>query len=463
MRAFLRRPYHLFLSYSHKDLAFATDLRHWLSDTAGLRVWFDDSDLRSGHRVQADIASSISQCQGIVFLLSHNSLPSQYVQDELDQALAEKKEHSRFQIILLRLDDCDVAGQWKAIRHLKWHELATPEGPKLTLSAAAEILCRIHAYDGWQRRQDELKEVYVSRGWREGEEVFADQVCRLLAARGLRLVGDLPDQPKTDPRRIAGIMRGCCGHALLLPPRDSGRGPEESYKHFVGERRLSEELRLPVAVFVEPGSLLPAPLAGEAFVVQQEMLDPDAGGSGALKAQIYDFVECLVAPQQEAYAFLASEYEGNEHRNALARAVVEATGSLPCRWGKEYGGMDIQGTIREAIAAARFVVADLTAPDHSASGAGAARVNVNSCVEAGIAWGANVRLSLLAAANPDAANAPLEGKTRHVPFMFRNAQLSLYDDSPRSLESGVEFLGWIHRAVLDDREKFGRRVINYEL
>jgi hypothetical protein len=129
MRAFLQRPYHYFVSYSHMDSSFAKDLKNWLSETAGLKVWFDQL-LPSGERVQADIATSISQCQGIVFALSKNSLVSKFVQDELDQALAEKKENPRFQIVFLRLDDCDIAGQWKAIRNLKWHELATREGPK---------------------------------------------------------------------------------------------------------------------------------------------------------------------------------------------------------------------------------------------------------------------------------------------------------------------------------------------
>jgi hypothetical protein len=88
---------------------------------------------------------------------------------------------------------------------------------------------------------------------------------------------------------------------------------------------------------------------------------------------------------------------------------------------------------------------------------------VNACVEAAIAWGANVRVLCLAAANPQAAQSPLEGKTKHVPFMFRNAQVDLYEDSARSLAPGVEFLGVVRKAILEDRKRSGRRVINYEL
>ena len=39
----------------------------------------------------------------------------------------------------------------------------------------------------------------------------------------------------------------------------------------------------------------------------------------------------------------------------------------------------------------------------------------------------------------------------------------LYGDAVSGLAPGVEFLGAVHKAALEDRKKFGRRVINYEL
>ncbi|MBC7856868.1 MAG: toll/interleukin-1 receptor domain-containing protein [Pirellulaceae bacterium] len=465
MRSFLQRPNYFFISYSHKDAPFAKVLKDWISETAGLRVWFDQLDLRSGESVQTDIATSISQCQGIIFVLSKNSLASQFVQDELNQALAEKKQHSRFQIVLLRIDDCDIASQWKAVRHLKWHELATADGPKLSLHAAAEILCRTHSYDGWERRQAELKEVYVSRGWRDGDEAFADEICRHLAVRGLRLVGDLPDQDKNDPQRIAGIMQGCWGHVLVLPRRSSGGGPEAAYKYFQQEKDLSEKLGVPRAVFAEPECALPPALAEQAHVIHSELVNGKLSvKTDLLRDHVEDFVEGLRKPSSEVHAFFASEYRGNQDRNVLARAIVEATGTLPCYWGKDYRDMNIQGCIRDAITSAKFVVANLTSPNLSPdSPAGGSHANVNACIEAAIAWGANVRVLFLAATNSPGPQMPEEGKTRHIPFMFRSAQLDLYGDSISSLAPGVEFLGAVHKTVLEDRKRFGRRVINFEL
>lgn len=462
MRAFLQRPYHFFISYSHEDSAFAKDLNHWLSERAGLRTWFDQSDLRSGDRVHGSIAASIQQCQGIIFLLSQKSVSSRFVQEEVEQARAEEKVQSRFQIVLLRLDGCDIAGQCPALRIFKWHELATTAGPKLSLQAAAEILCRLHAYEGWQSRQGELKEVYISRGWRDGEDAFADELCRRLASHRLRLVGDLPNQDKNDLHRIEDILHGCWGHVLILPPRTSSGGPEAAYKYFLQEWNRSKSIGVPSVVFTEPDSVLPPSLAEQALPVLSEYLSgPNCTQASPLNNHLYDFVDRLVKPKKEVHAFFSSEYQDNVERNSLARAVVEATGTLPCYWGKDFGGTSVSSSIRDAIASAKFVVADLTSP--GSAPADKSQANVNSCIEAAIAWGANVRLLLLAAANPLANQATQEGKTRHVPFMFRNAQLDLYDDNVASLAPGVEFLGAVHKAVLEDRTKFGRRVINYEL
>ncbi len=136
-------------------------------------------------------------------------------------------------------------------------------------------------------------------------------------------------------------------------------------------------------------------------------------------------------------------------------------GTLPCRWGHDYGGDNIQGAIRDAIRNARFVVADLTSRDEK--GVGAAQANINASIEAGIAWGAEVRVLCLAEENPRTAEDPEDHKTRHVPFIFRNSQVKLYGASDRNLAPGVEFLGRVHNVVLRDRLVYGRRVINREL
>ncbi len=310
MRDFLKRKFDYFISYSRKDGVFANALKDWLVEKAGLRVWFDEADLASGERISADIARSISQCRGVIFLLSKDSLKSKFVQDELDQALAEKKEQAQFQMVLLRLDDCDVTGQCKQIRHLKWHELAAHAGephPCLSLQAATEILCRVYAYDGWNNRQEgKPQEVYVSRGWRDGEEAFADDICRRMAALGLRLVGDLPDQPSTDADRIKAIMRHCSGHACILPPRTHAAGPAAAYKYFLQEIGLSQSLSLPRIVLAGRETSVPERLASEIFWVEAAMLRDGDAAAQPLINRFHDFKDELIEPKHGQHAFFAS-------------------------------------------------------------------------------------------------------------------------------------------------------------
>ena len=67
--------------------------------------------------------------------------------------------------------------------------------------------------------------------------------------------------------------------------------------------------------------------------------------------------------------------------------------------------------------------------------------NLNTCIEGGIAKGADIPLYLLS-----------RGPRRRPPFMFRDQQVWYFSDD-------IELLGIIHRIVYPYR----RRVLNYEL
>ncbi len=462
MREFLQRPYHYFISYSHRDSTFAKALKHWLSERSGLRIWFDEHDLGAGDQVHAGIAASVSQCRGIIFLLSEASLKSEFVRDELQQALSEKKEQPHFQIVLLRLDNCDVSAKYKEVRHLKWHDLQTSNGPELPLAVAAELLCRIHAFDGWQYAQSDRREVFVSRRLsdRNDDMGFPDALCQRLAARALRLVGDLPDQSKTDLSRVQRIMESCWGHAMILPRRESPNGPEDAYKRYLPEFELSTSLSIPKIVFAEQGSTLPPTLAKVAIMIDPETLLSKQASSTRIPADdaIDDFVDDLRQPVYGIHAFFASQFKGSEIRNQLARTVIETTGSLPCLWGKDITEMGFQVRIRDAIVSSRFVAADL-ASRPSEDNPARLQINNNACIEAAIAWGADIRTLFFTfeIAGTD------ESKTKAIPVMLRSAQLNLYKGSQPGLADGVDFLGVLHHALLKDRKVYGRRVINYEL
>jgi hypothetical protein len=205
-----------------------------------------------------------------------------------------------------------------------------------------------------------------------------------------------------------------------------------------------------------------ASLASEAFIITLQLFSERSDPIDPLLLnRVYDFLENLRKPAIEVHAFFASEWKGNEDRNSLARRIIEATGTLPCYWGKDYTGSALNTAIRDGIVSSKFVVADLTkAPSE---GSESSHINTNACIEAAIAWGAGLEPIRLAASNPRAAANPPEEKTRHIPFMFRNTQLELYEDNDHHLASGVRFPGAVHKLVDAHRKQFGRRVINNEL
>jgi hypothetical protein len=109
--------------------------------------------------------------------------------------------------------------------------------------------------------------------------------------------------------------------------------------------------------------------------------------------------------------------------------------------------------LREEIVAkvigANLVFADLACLTDDASKT--LRPNLNTCIEAGIAMGAE-RPVFVTALDPASCNPEVRDKTTQLPFMFRNHSIQWYADA-------VDFLAKIHRLALATR----RRIINDEL
>ena len=177
------RPYHAFLSYSHKDRETALKLHHWLTNCAGFDIWFDENHLEAGSPVAARLAEKMSSCRNWIVLASKNSIASPWVTAERDQALHCAIEDSDFSLIALRTDDCQLGHAWPSLARFNW--LETPGGV-LSFATAREIIDRL---DGriWSGRQVDLLDVFVSRGWKPADNFFADSVCRALCCRKWKL------------------------------------------------------------------------------------------------------------------------------------------------------------------------------------------------------------------------------------------------------------------------------------
>ena len=76
---------HVFISYSHKDLVFADRLAPVI-EAAGYEVLLDRHDLHYGAKWKDELSDFVRQAEIIVFVVSPNSVSSQYCMSELDQA-----------------------------------------------------------------------------------------------------------------------------------------------------------------------------------------------------------------------------------------------------------------------------------------------------------------------------------------------------------------------------------------
>jgi hypothetical protein len=150
-----------------------------------------------------------------------------------------------------------------------------------------------------------------------------------------------------------------------------------------------------------------------------------------LKDVVYDMEEEWDNPAYPHYVFVARGLSKDQDEIFyFVKEIVELVTAVPCIFGDQITETNIHEAIRIRIRNAAMVIADISED------------NMNSCIEAGIALGANVKLNLI-------AKAP---RKRPGPFMLRDQQVWHYEDD-------VELLGIAHNLV----QQFKRRVINAEL
>ena len=448
MSTLSNRPYHAFLSYSHKDRDAALKLHRWLTRDAGFQIWFDENHLEAGSPVAARLAEQMSTCRNWIVLASRNAVGSAWVAAERDQALHCVTENRDFSLVALRTDDCPLGQAWPSLARFNWLDMP---GGSLTPAIAREVIDRL---DGraWSGRQTGLRDVYVSRGWRPADRLFADAVCQGLCARKwlLRLVGDAPDQATFSAERIREILSTCSGHLVILPRRGSGGPPtEQDYRYLIRELAISTELGIPAQVLAEAETPLPPSLADSAIRLMQ---GEDYHGTWLVEPPewLEKFLEELKTPPAPQHLFLAAEFKENIERVAHLRDFMEAVTGIPCYIGRDYEGQGLRDQIVNGIASASVVIANLASGEESAPGV--TGVNLNTCVEAGMAVGAfhakgkkPLPLFLTAQCSPDE-----KGRTARLPFMFRDSQITWYS-------SEAELLGHCRRLLLPYRRRIMAR------
>jgi len=105
-----------FISHSSKDQDFAKRLYADLQDK-GVRCWFAPEDMKIGDRIRPTLDVSVRAHDKLLIILSENSVGSDWVEQEVETALARERQEKRTVLFPIRLDDTvmEIEVGWPAL------------------------------------------------------------------------------------------------------------------------------------------------------------------------------------------------------------------------------------------------------------------------------------------------------------------------------------------------------------
>ncbi len=96
----------VFISYSRKNMAQVMEIKNQIDRTCGTECWIDLKGIESGSEMfLRDIVGGIDACKVFLFMLSRESMESEYALLELNYAKEQGKR-----VVLVNIDDCRMNG-----------------------------------------------------------------------------------------------------------------------------------------------------------------------------------------------------------------------------------------------------------------------------------------------------------------------------------------------------------------
>jgi hypothetical protein len=96
--------YSCFISYSSKNQEFAERL-HADLQIRGVRCWFAPHDLKIGDEIRPRIDEAIWRHDKLLLILSEDSIDSEWVKDEVEEAYEKERQQKRTVLFPVRLDE----------------------------------------------------------------------------------------------------------------------------------------------------------------------------------------------------------------------------------------------------------------------------------------------------------------------------------------------------------------------
>ncbi len=150
---------HIFICYSRKDKKFAIGLKNEF-EKSGKEVWIDLEDLPVSAIWRKEIEYAIISSTAFIYLVSTNSLHSEYCQKELNSARQINKRI--FPIFLPQSSENDIPGNISSYQWLTWEDLGND------LSNLGKLIKDIETDYEWIKFHTELH-VRASQ-WEQGQD-----------------------------------------------------------------------------------------------------------------------------------------------------------------------------------------------------------------------------------------------------------------------------------------------------
>lgn len=417
------KKYDIFISHSSLDVEFTNKL-HCLLEQADFIVWYDEKKMISNSHILSDLPKYIDDSEAFIVILSKNSCGSSWVHDEYSYArgLCDKKELKT--IIPVVIDDCEIPGFYN---NYKW--IDCKKG--LTPIAFFDILAALY---GSSENMREEKDIYVSYSWRAEEQTLVNAVFRQLKWRQYRIIGDASNNSVYDEDdRIRRIMNTCGAYVGVLPYR----GESNTSRYILDEIWKAQECGLPGVLFadsrVENLEVFDYPLMK---IENLESID---------ETLLLNHINKLTMKRPKTpHVFFATNMDRRRQSiNELIRNLAGVVTATRCILGEDINKGSLQQQIIDRIRSAYVMIADITGDNQCANCEAEGKVSkdklfrFNTCIEAGIARGADTDLFIIA---KEPRQAP--------PFMFRDIEVRHYADDCSLLAIVHKILRGYRRSVL---------------
>ena len=113
--------YDVFISYSSKDKPAVRELARRLK-AYGVRVWFDEWEIKPGDMIGLKIEQGLEQSRTLVLVMSANAFSSDWVALERHTAMFRDPTNARRRFIPLRLDDTEIKDTLKQFAYVDWRQ-----------------------------------------------------------------------------------------------------------------------------------------------------------------------------------------------------------------------------------------------------------------------------------------------------------------------------------------------------